>query len=95
MLFRSARATVFDPSTSTTAIVSFGTKVVLLNNDTNKEETFTILGPWESNPDENIISYMSPFGNAIMDKKVDEKASFTINEHKYNYTIKSIEKAIF
>lgn len=90
-----ARATVFDPSTSTTAIVSFGTKVVLLNNDTNKEETFTILGPWESNPDENIISYMSPFGNAIMDKKVDEKASFTINEHKYNYTIKSIEKAIF
>ncbi|MDD5930352.1 MAG: transcription elongation factor GreA [Spirochaetales bacterium] len=88
-----SRAVVFDPTTSTTAVVSFATVVTLVNNETSAEETYTILGPWESDPDNNIISYMSPFGNAILDKKVGSKVEFTINEHNYNYTIKDIQKA--
>jgi transcription elongation GreA/GreB family factor len=36
---------------------------------------------------------MSPFGNAIMDKKIGENADFTINEHKYSYTVKDIQTA--
>jgi transcription elongation factor GreA len=87
------RAVVFDPTTSTTSMVSFGTIVTLTDNDSGKDQVFTILGPWESDPDNQIISYMSPFGNAVMDKKVGESAQFTINEHKYNYTIKEIKKA--
>ncbi len=87
------RAVVFDPTTITTAIISFATTSTLLNNDTGKDENYTILGPWESDPDKGIISYMSPFGNALMDHKVGEKLSFTINDHKYNYTIKAIKAA--
>ena len=87
------RAVVFDPTTATTSIVSFGTEVTLSNKNTQEDEVYTILGPWESDPDNNIISYMSPFGNAILDKKVGENVQFTINEHKYNYDIKKIEKA--
>lgn len=87
------RAIVFDPTTITTSIVSFATIVTLKNNDTNEDETYTILGPWESDPDNNVISYMAPFGNAIMDKKAGETISFTINEHKYNYTVKEIKAA--
>ena len=87
------RAVIFDPTTSTTAIVSFATSVTLFNNIENKDETYTILGPWESDPDNNIISYMSPFGNAILDKKVGDNVKFVINEHNYDFTIKAIEKA--
>ena len=87
------RAVVFDPTTITTAIVSFATVVTLHNNDTNSDEEYTILGPWESDPDNNVISYMSPFGNAIMDKKVGDAAVFKINDHKYNYTVKAIKAA--
>jgi len=87
------RAVIFDPTTTTTAIVSFATVVTLNDNIANKEEKYTIFGPWESDPDNNIISYMSPFGNTIMDKKVGDTCEFTINEHKYSYTIKAIAKA--
>lgn len=87
------RAVVFDPTTITTAIISFSTAVTLHNNDTNDDEEFTILGPWESDPDNGIISYMSPFGNALMDKKVGQNAVFAINDHKYNYTVKEIKVA--
>ena len=87
------RAVIFDPTTSTTAIVSFATEVTLHNNIDNKDEVYTILGPWESDPENNIISYMSPFGNAILDKKVGDTAKFVINEHNYDFTIKAINKA--
>ncbi len=87
------RAVIFDPTTSTTAVVSFATEVTLHNNLENKDEVFTILGPWESDPDKNIISYMSPFGNAILDKQVGDSVKFVINEHNYDFTIKEINKA--
>ncbi|MBO4404685.1 MAG: transcription elongation factor GreA [Treponema sp.] len=88
-----ARAVVFDPTTVTTSIVSFGTTVVLMNNAKNEEEKFTILGPWESNADEGIISYLSPLGNALLDLRQGEDKQFTINGTQYDYTVKSIEAA--
>ena len=87
------RAVVFDPTTLTTAMISFATVVTLTDNVSGNDETYTILGPWESDPDSGIISYMSPFGSKLMDKKVGEKLSFTINEHKYDYTVKAITAA--
>ena len=88
-----SRAVIFDPTTVTTSVVSFGTTVKLFNNLENREDTYTILGPWESNAEQGIISYMSPLGNALLDAKNGETLEFTINEHPYNFTVKSIEAA--
>lgn len=87
------RAVVFDPTTAAASLVSFGTKVTLQNNLENKEDVYTILGPWESNADEGIISYLSPLGNSLLDMRKGEQRSFTINGHKYDYTVKSISAA--
>lgn len=88
-----SRAVVFDPTTITTAFISFSTTATLHNNESNEDETYTILGPWESDPDNNVISYMSPFGNALMDKKTGERVVFTINDHNYDYIVKEIKAA--
>ncbi|OJF77604.1 MAG: transcription elongation factor GreA [Treponema sp. CETP13] len=87
------RAQIFDPSSVTVARVGFGNKVELTNTKTNATEVFTILGPWESDPDNGIISYMSPLGNSIMNAKVGETLSFEINEVTYSYKIEKIEVA--
>ncbi|MDC7220443.1 MAG: transcription elongation factor GreA [Spirochaetales bacterium] len=87
------RARVFNPEETDIKKVSFGTKVVLLNNDTEKEETFTIMGPWESDPSNQIISYISPFGAELFGHKKNKKLKFVINEQNYSYQIMSIEKA--
>lgn len=87
------RARVFDPTTITTARVSFGTVVTLKNELTGETETYTILGPWESDPDNKIISYMSPFGNAILNAKEKEHLSFVINEREYKYSVQKITAA--
>ncbi|MBR4374174.1 MAG: transcription elongation factor GreA [Treponema sp.] len=85
-----ARAVIFDPTTATASLISFGTKVVLLNNKDGKEETVTILGPWESDPENGIISYMSPFGTHLLDHKNGDELKFRINDNEYDYTVKSI-----
>ena len=87
------RAVVFDPTTASTAIVSFGTKVTLFNKDTNQNEVYTILGPWDSDPDKGIISYMSPRGTELLNRKPEEEFSFRINETLYNYKVVQIEIA--
>lgn len=85
-----ARAVIFDPTTATSSMISFGTKVTLLNKNTDKEEEFTIFGPWESDPSNGVISYMAPFGDAILDHKVGEELKFTIGERKYHFEVKKI-----
>jgi transcription elongation factor GreA len=85
------RAQIFDPDTVDTGRVSFGTRVALKNEATGKEEEYTILGPWESDPEHNVLSYLSPFGGAILNRTVGEHFDFSINDGKVSYTVERIQ----
>ncbi len=87
------KAIVFDPANVTTAIVSFGTKIRVHDNSANEDVSYTILGPFESDPDNGIISYISPLGDKLLNHKAGDTIQFSINGKKYDYTIKSIEAA--
>ena len=54
-------------------------------------EEYTILGPWESNPSRNIISYLAPFGARLLNHTVGEEFGFIINERDYTYEVVKIE----
>ena len=82
---------VFDPSTADISKVSFGNVVELKNKETGKTEVYTILGPWESSPEENIISYLAPFGNALLNAKKGDKLEFVINDRNYNFKVEKIK----
>ena len=88
------RAQLFDSKFINTSKVSFGTKVILRNETAGIQEEYTILGPWESDPKNNIISYLSPFGSAILNKTEGEKFAFVINEEKISYLVEKITPAI-
>jgi len=87
------KAQIFNPEDIKTDRVSFGTSVALFNNVSGEDETYTMLGPWESNPSNNVISYLSPFGSELLNHRVGETLEFVINERNYTYTIKEIAKA--
>jgi transcription elongation factor GreA len=84
------RAQLFDPASVNPGRVSFGTRVTLLNDSSGKKEEYTILGPWESDPDNNIISYLSPFGGAILNKTPGERFDFSINDEKVSYVVEAV-----
>ena len=88
------RAQLFDPSTVNTGRVSFGTRVMLQNGASGQTEEYTILGPWESDPENRVISYLSPFGGALLNKKNGENFVFTIENEKITYTVGEISAAL-
>ncbi|MDR2178058.1 MAG: transcription elongation factor GreA [Treponema sp.] len=88
------RAQLFDPSTVNTSRVGFGTKVTLKNSSSGREESYTLLGPWESDPDHNVISYLSPFGGALLNKTAGEQFEFTANNEKISYVVEKISAAL-
>ncbi|WP_041610069.1 transcription elongation factor GreA [Treponema pallidum] len=87
------RAQVFDPTTVVAGRVSFGTVISLKNHTSGEDETYTILGPWESAPERGIISYMSPLGSNLLNRKTGEQLAFTVGEHEKVYEILSISAA--
>jgi transcription elongation factor GreA-like protein/transcription elongation GreA/GreB family factor len=88
-----ADAQIFDESSIDLARVSFYTKVNLFNLINHKDEEYIILGPWESEPTKNIISYLSPLGTKLYNHGVGEELKFTINEKHFHYRVNKIEKA--
>ena len=87
------RAQIFDPSLVNTSKVSFGTKVTLMDRNNGAREEYTILGPWESEPDNRIISYLSPLGGAILNKAIGDELEFIINNENVSYKVESISSA--
>jgi len=88
---RNARGTAFEnPDTSR---VSIGTIVTLRDSDSGDEETYTILGAWDGDPERNIISYQTAIGQALLGHKPDEVVTLNTEHATANFEIVSIEPA--
>ena len=70
------------------------TIVTLRNVDTNEEETYTILGAWDGNPERHIISYQTAIGQSLLGHEIGETVSLN-TEHgtAAQFTIVSIQPA--
>jgi transcription elongation GreA/GreB family factor len=66
------RVRTFDPSAIDTTEVRIGSTLVL-ESTAGESRSLTILGPWESSPEEGIISYDSELGQALLGSKVGDK----------------------
>ena len=64
-----SKVEVVDPSTFSHEKVMFGSTVVLLDLDTDKEVSYTIVGAFESDPNRGLISIKTPLAKALLGKK--------------------------
>ena len=74
--------------------VEFGNKVMIHEEGRDEPEAYYILGPLELDLDlfPLIVTYHSPFGQAVIGKKVNEHFTLEIREKETKFTIISIEK---
>jgi len=61
-----------------TSKVSIGTVVSLEPVGTGSPLTYTVLGAWDSDPDNGIIAYLSERGLAILDKRFGDEVEFPL-----------------
>jgi transcription elongation GreA/GreB family factor len=90
MLHR-ARGTSFEnPDTSR---VSIGTVVTLRDADSREEETYTILGAWDGDPERHVVSYQTAIGQALLGHKPGEIVVLNGEDGAMRFEIISIEPA--
>ena len=90
-MLHDARGTSFEnPDTSR---VSIGTIVTLRDAETNNEETYTILGAWDGDPDRHIISYQTAIGQALLGHEAGETVSLNTEHGAAQFEIVAIEPA--
>src|SRR5205814_2682149 len=90
-MLHNARGTSFE--NVDTSRVSIGTVVKLRNAETKNEETYTILGAWDGDPDRHLISYQTAIGQALLGHSVGEAISLNTDHGVAQFTIVSIESA--
>ena len=90
-MLHNARGTSFE--NVDTSRVSIGTIVTLREVETDKEETYTILGAWDGDPDRHIISYQTAIGQALLGHEIGETISLNTEHDSAQFTIVSIHAA--
>jgi transcription elongation factor GreA len=66
---------IIDPAAVDPARVSIGTRVELRAADGGATRSMTILGPWESDPDTGVFSYLSEFAKRILGRGPGEEVT--------------------
>ncbi len=87
-----ARARITDFVDATTDQVSVGTIVDLRDAANGKAVRYTVLGAWDSDPDNHVIAYKTPLGQALLGKKLGEHVKLKIGGVQHEYQVAGITR---
>ncbi len=82
-----SRAQVIDPSLNKGGIVRFGAVVLVVDEDTDRESKYQIVGDYEADIEKNKISLSSPLAKALIGKEVGDVAEYTAPGGKKSFEI--------
>ena len=74
------RARGMNYADATTEAANVGTLVSVTNLETNEREEYALLGAWDGDPGNNLLSYLTPMGQAIRGSTVGEEVEFQLSE---------------
>ncbi len=86
-----SRADVIDITKLSGEMVKFGAKVQLIDEDTEKESNFQIVGEFESNISKGLISISSPIARALIGKKIGDSVEVSTPGGGKSYEIMKID----
>ncbi|MBI4179949.1 transcription elongation factor GreA [bacterium] len=73
-------------------VVTIGTTVRVKDLKTSKESSYIILGPADSDPDKNVISFQTPIARGLIRKKPGDTCSIPTPRGTLSFKILSIQK---
>jgi transcription elongation factor GreA len=86
-----ARAQVIDPSKFTGKVVKFGATVTVVDEDTDKEATYQIVGDIEADLKQKRISISSPLARALIGKTVGDSVEVAAPGGAKSYAILKVK----
>ncbi len=86
-----SRAQVINPSTLPHKRISFGSSVVLIDQDTDEEISYVIVGGQESNPSKGLISIQSPMAKVLLGKEEGDEVTLQLPSGKKRFDIEEVK----
>jgi len=86
-----SRAEVIDPSTLSGTTVMFGATVTIVDEETDEESTYQIVGTEEANIKEGLLSIAAPLARALIAKSVGESVDVQAPKGSRSYEVLSLE----
>jgi transcription elongation factor GreA len=84
------RAQVVDPSKLAHERISFGSTVLLIDQENDSEIKYTIVGGKESNPHKGLISIQSPMARVLVGKEEGDEVELILPTGKKKYEIEEV-----
>lgn len=85
-----SRAQIIDPTTLSGDVVKFGATVNIVNEDTDEEKTFQIVGDYDANSEEGRISMSAPIARALIGKSEGDSVVVNSPKGKVSYEILNV-----
>jgi transcription elongation factor GreA len=74
--------------------IGVGSKVKVTDLNAKHSETYSILGAWDYDPENNVISYLTPMAQALLNHKVGDVVDFEMDSVKKHYRVEEIGAAV-
>ena len=84
------RAQVIEPSRLAHERISFGSTVELIDQESDEEVRYTIVGGQESNPGKGFISINSPMAKVLLGKEEGDEVTISLPTGKKMYDIEEV-----
>jgi len=85
------RAQVIDPKTLSGDKVVFGATVTIINEETEEEETWQIVGDYEADTEARKLSISAPVARALIGKTEGESVTVKTPKGEHDYEILKVE----
>ena len=86
-----SRAEVIDPATLDGDTVKFGAKVTIVDEDTDEEKTYQIVGEAEADIESGLLNLNSPLARALIGKEAGDSVEVSTPGGGRGYEITGIE----
>jgi len=88
------RAQITDFTAATNETIGIGNIVTLKDQSEDREVTYTLLGAWDSDPENYLISYQTPLGKSMLGKRIGDEVSVTIGSTENKLLITDISRYV-
>ncbi|NCT41411.1 MAG: transcription elongation factor GreA [Alphaproteobacteria bacterium] len=84
------RAKIIDPTTLSGDVVKFGATVTIVNEETDEEFTYQIVGDYDADMDNGLISLSTPLAKALIGKAEGDSVGVRTPKGKIDYEILNV-----
>jgi transcription elongation factor GreA len=88
------RARITDFKDASAEHISVGSVVDLREVATGQTVRYTVLGLWDGDPEKHLISYKTPFGLALLSKKVGDHVTVKSGGAEHDYVVTGISRYV-